>query len=297
VPAPPPAPVVERAPVPDTSSGIPDAREAGTDAGKASAESAGGADQGEVARDIARVRELVRQGRRAEAVRELEKLRRRFPQATLPDDLQALLAERRRWTMSYRFHIGLAASPATDYNARSLMRGGAVWQLVGLITRRSQVQILPPLPGLKKASSARLFSWPHDGNAPTSSAGSGWPLAAIFCLWFLQEGMDKAQDIARLVESTISALGLELWGVEYAPRANNSLVRLYIDHAGREVTVDDCESVSREVSALFDVEDPINGHYTLEVSSPGLDRPFFKAAHAGWLRGFRPHSAEAAPPW
>ncbi|MFB9069242.1 ribosome maturation factor RimP [Pseudofulvimonas gallinarii] len=90
--------------------------------------------------------------------------------------------------------------------------------------------------------------------------------------------MDKAQDIARLVESTISALGLELWGVEYAPRANNSLVRLYIDHAGREVTVDDCESVSREVSALFDVEDPINGHYTLEVSSPGLDRPFFKAA-------------------
>ncbi|MFB9069243.1 hypothetical protein [Pseudofulvimonas gallinarii] len=96
VPAPPPAPVVERAPVPDTSSGIPDAREAGTDAGKASAESAGGADQGEVARDIARVRELVRQGRRAEAVRELEKLRRRFPQATLPDDLQALLAERRR---------------------------------------------------------------------------------------------------------------------------------------------------------------------------------------------------------
>ena len=90
--------------------------------------------------------------------------------------------------------------------------------------------------------------------------------------------MDKAQDIARLVESTITALGLELWGVDYAPRANNSLVRLYIDHTGREVTVDDCEAVSREVSALFDVEDPVNGHYTLEVSSPGLDRPFFKAA-------------------
>ncbi len=90
--------------------------------------------------------------------------------------------------------------------------------------------------------------------------------------------MDKAQDIARLVESTIAALGLELWGVEYAPRANNSLVRLYIDHTDREITVEDCEAVSREVSALFDVEDPINGHYTLEVSSPGLDRPFFKAA-------------------
>jgi ribosome maturation factor RimP len=90
--------------------------------------------------------------------------------------------------------------------------------------------------------------------------------------------MDKAQDIAKLVETTISSLGVELWGVDYAPRANNSLVRLYIDHSGREITVEDCESVSREVSALFDVEDPINGHYTLEVSSPGLDRPFFKAS-------------------
>jgi ribosome maturation factor RimP len=97
-------------------------------------------------------------------------------------------------------------------------------------------------------------------------------------LRFSQEGMDKAQEIARLVEPTIAALGLELWGVDYAPRPRNSLVRLYIDHAAREVTLDDCEAVSREVSALFDVEDPVSGHYTLEVSSPGLDRPFFRAA-------------------
>ncbi len=88
--------------------------------------------------------------------------------------------------------------------------------------------------------------------------------------------MDKAQDIARIVEDTITALGIELWGVDYAPRANSSLVRLYIDHREREVTVEDCEAVSREVSALFDVNDPVRGQYTLEVSSPGLDRPFFK---------------------
>lgn len=103
--------------------------------------------------------------------------------------------------------------------------------------------------------------------------------------------MDKAQDIARLVEPTITALGLELWGVEYSPRANNSLVRLYIDHAERDITVDDCEAVSREVSASFDVEDPINGHYTLEVSSPGLDRPFFKAMQ---LPGFLGETLEVS---
>lgn len=90
--------------------------------------------------------------------------------------------------------------------------------------------------------------------------------------------MDKAHDIAALVTGAIEGLGLLLWGVEYAPRARSSLVRLYIDHPDRDVTVEDCEAASREVSALFDVEDPIRGQYTLEVSSPGLDRPFFRAA-------------------
>jgi len=60
-------------------------------------------------------------------------------------------------------------------------------------------------------------------------------------------------------------------------------LRLYIDVAasaeeGRVVGIEDCEAVSREVSAQLDVEDPISGHYTLEVSSPGLDRPLFTAA-------------------
>lgn len=102
--------------------------------------------------------------------------------------------------------------------------------------------------------------------------------------------MDKAQDIARLVEGTITALGLELWGVEYAPRANSSLVRLYIDHADREVNVEDCEVISREVSAMFDLDDPIRGMYTLEVSSPGVDRPFFKASQ---LARFSDETVEA----
>lgn len=94
---------------------------------------------------------------------------------------------------------------------------------------------------------------------------------------------DKADQIARLLSPTIQALGLELLGVEYLPAPGSAVLRLYIDvtdadaASGRIVGIEDCESVSREVSAQLDVEDPISGHYTLEVSSPGVDRPLFTA--------------------
>jgi len=86
-----------------------------------------------------------------------------------------------------------------------------------------------------------------------------------------------------LLAPTVAALGVELWGAEYLPASGNALLRLYIDvdaasaAEGRVIGIEDCEAVSREVSALLDVEDPISGHYTLEVSSPGLDRPLFTA--------------------
>ncbi len=92
---------------------------------------------------------------------------------------------------------------------------------------------------------------------------------------------DKAQDIAALLAPTVGSLGLELLGAEYLPSPGGALLRLYIDvPAGEErlVGIEDCEAVSREVSAQLDVEDPISGHYTLEVSSPGLDRPLFTPA-------------------
>jgi ribosome maturation factor RimP len=55
-------------------------------------------------------------------------------------------------------------------------------------------------------------------------------------------------------------------------------LRVYIDHE-EGITVDNCADVSHQVSAVLDVEDPINTEYFLEVSSPGMERPFFKAAH------------------
>jgi len=81
--------------------------------------------------------------------------------------------------------------------------------------------------------------------------------------------------VAQLIEPTVQALGLELWGVEHGKQGKFSLLRIYID-SEEGITIDDCEKVSRQVSAILDVEDPIAGEYTLEVSSPGIDRPLFK---------------------
>ncbi len=85
--------------------------------------------------------------------------------------------------------------------------------------------------------------------------------------------------IETLLAPVIQSLGLELWGIDYRGGTGNGLLRVYIDVAERAVTLDDCERASREISALMDVHDPIDNQYTLEVSSPGLDRPLFKAEH------------------
>ena len=78
-----------------------------------------------------------------------------------------------------------------------------------------------------------------------------------------------------MLETTIEAMGFELWGVEYLSQGRHSVVRVYIE-AQNGITVDDCAAVSSQVGSLFDVEDPITGEYTLEVSSPGMDRLLFK---------------------
>ena len=84
--------------------------------------------------------------------------------------------------------------------------------------------------------------------------------------------------VTELIDTTIQALGLDLWGVELLQQGKYSLLRIYIERE-EGVTIEDCEKVSRQVSALLDVEDPIAGDYTLEVSSPGMDRPLFSIEH------------------
>lgn len=93
-----------------------------------------------------------------------------------------------------------------------------------------------------------------------------------------------ADELNRIVEPTVTSMGYELVGIEYLGQGRHTVVRIYID-SDNGITVDDCGDVSHQVSALFDVEDPIKGPYTLEVSSPGLDRPLFTAEHFARFTG------------
>lgn len=80
--------------------------------------------------------------------------------------------------------------------------------------------------------------------------------------------------IVPIIEPVIVGMGYDFWGLECQSGANNAQVRVYID-SSEGVTLDDCARVSQQLSALLDVEDPIKVPYTLEISSPGINRPLF----------------------
>jgi len=82
------------------------------------------------------------------------------------------------------------------------------------------------------------------------------------------------QNLQEMLQGAVEDLDCELWGIECQRAGRFMTVRLFIDKEGG-VTVDDCADVSRQVSAILDVEDPIADKYNLEVSSPGLDRSLF----------------------
>ena len=91
--------------------------------------------------------------------------------------------------------------------------------------------------------------------------------------------MSKVTDtVAQLALPAVEAAGCSLWDVEYVKEAGVWYLRLYIDKAGG-VSINDCEAVSRPVSDLLDVHDPIEGSYTFEVSSAGADRVLRKPEH------------------
>lgn len=87
----------------------------------------------------------------------------------------------------------------------------------------------------------------------------------------------KVEALTAMLAPAVEAVGFELWGIEFFQQGRHSVLRLYID-SPEGVTVDDCAAVSHQVSGVLDVEDPIAGEYTLEVSSPGWDRPLFTLA-------------------
>ena len=85
------------------------------------------------------------------------------------------------------------------------------------------------------------------------------------------------QDLTAQFEPVVEAMGYELVGVEFHGTDHHGVLRLYIDRE-EGITVDDCAAVSRQISAVLDVEDPFGHAYDLEVSSPGINRPLFKAS-------------------
>lgn len=89
--------------------------------------------------------------------------------------------------------------------------------------------------------------------------------------------MRRDERMERLIGPTVEGLGYELVGVEFSTGAG-ALLRIYIDRP-EGIQVEDCERVSHQVSGVLDVEDAVAGRYTLEVSSPGMDRPLFTLAH------------------
>jgi ribosome maturation factor RimP len=85
-------------------------------------------------------------------------------------------------------------------------------------------------------------------------------------------------ELQTLIEPAVTALGYELWGCEWANAGKNRrLLRVYVD-SEQGVNLDACAKISRQISAILDVEDPIEGRYLLEVSSPGIERPLFTLA-------------------
>lgn len=100
-------------------------------------------------------------------------------------------------------------------------------------------------------------------------------------------------DLYEIVKPITANLGYILWGIEIV-ESSKLTIRIFIDHENG-VSVDDCQIVSKEVSVVFDVEDPVSGKYVLEVSSPGMNRQIFNIIQAQALLGFNVKVVSLAP--
>ena len=133
------------------------------------------------------------------------------------------------------------------------MRGGAVWQLVGLITRRSQVQILPPLP---------IFWF-----GPVSGA-----------LFLVFNVSDLREKIHNMIQSSVEIMGYELIDTECHQGKKSLKIVVYIDHI-KGIKIDDCVKITNAISPILDDDNVVNEYYNLEVSSPGLNRKLILKEH------------------
>ena len=88
----------------------------------------------------------------------------------------------------------------------------------------------------------------------------------------------KEAQLTQLLQPTVEAMGYVLWGLELISPGKRPTLRLYIE-SDAGISAEDCAAVSHQLSGVLDVEDPISNEYTLEVSSPGVDRLLFSPEH------------------
>ncbi|MBV7434150.1 ribosome maturation factor RimP [Cardiobacteriaceae bacterium TAE3-ERU3] len=87
--------------------------------------------------------------------------------------------------------------------------------------------------------------------------------------------MSREELVTELCKPTVESMGYEWWGVEYHHNSHNAILRIYVDNPNGGISMEDVVAVTEQINPLLDVEDPIKTMYTLEVSSPGVDRPLY----------------------
>lgn len=90
--------------------------------------------------------------------------------------------------------------------------------------------------------------------------------------------MTAVRDLTTVIRPVVEQMGYIFWGVEFYGHGHRAMLRVFIDHSDG-VTLDDCSAVSGQLSSVLDVEDLIKQSYTLEVSSPGIERPLLQSEH------------------
>ncbi len=85
--------------------------------------------------------------------------------------------------------------------------------------------------------------------------------------------------LKELLKPVVMSLDCTLWGIEFVNHRNQRTLRIFIDNEKENINLDDCERVSRQCASILDVENMIDEHYVLEVSSPGIDRPLMELNH------------------
>ena len=90
--------------------------------------------------------------------------------------------------------------------------------------------------------------------------------------------MTSVEDLSSIIKPAVECMGYIYWGLQFNSYGRRSVLRIYIDHPDG-VTLDDCSAVSDQISGVLDVEDLIRQAYTLEVSSPGIERPLLSNEH------------------